>query len=131
MEYSIEKLKLIKYFTIENKSGFKSIESKLRKFNPDLYNEIIEWNKCKNISFKEKIYRYIHKINKTPKCYCGLNVKFTESIFKGYRSYCSRECSGASELRNFKTKQTNIERYGVDSPFKSNEFKEKIKTTNL
>jgi hypothetical protein len=75
---------LLKYFTIDNKNGARSIESMLKKSNIELYNNIIQWNDNMEIPFKEKIYRFINKITEVPKCrICDNKVKFTNSIIKG------------------------------------------------
>ena len=126
---------LIKYFTIDNKNGLKTIETYLIIKETILYNNIIEWNSNnKDISFKEKIYRYIYKIKEMPKCEnlnCSHEVKFTNSLIKGYRNYCSRTCSGSSKERIENTKKTCNIKYGVDCVLKVPEILEKIKETNI
>ena len=76
----------------------------------------------------EKLYLIYHDIE-TPLCGCGQKRKF-RTFIKGYWSSCGLMCDSTLEIRREKTKKTNIERYGVENPFQSNEIKEKIKNTN-
>jgi len=128
----MEENELLNYFTKENKSGYRTIESNLKKYNNILHQDIINWNINQEISFKEKIYRYIYKINELPKCkICGKLVKFTDSLIYGYREYCCRECSGSSIERQNNAKESYNKKYGYDNPFKVPEILEQIKQTNI
>ena len=62
--------------------------------------------------------------------YCGIERKISKKSYNLQTNYnkekftCSKKCS------LIKAKQTNIDKYGVDNPFKSEEIKNKIKQTN-
>jgi len=61
---------------------------------------------------------------------CGKEVKiqyrrYNQSINRGGYYTCSSKCS------KDKREKTFIEKYGVNTPFKSDEFKEKVKDTNI
>ena len=144
------------YFLTNNKSGFKSKESYLQKNNPELHQQIIDFNKINNIetkTFAEAIWYFINNQTKNKKCSCGNSVKF-RNLTIGFQEYCSRKCANTNEVSNSKRKETNIkkygneyaiaskkvkvkihdsfkEKYGTDNPFKNKDIQEKIKTTNL
>lgn len=99
------------------------------------YNEFYEYliNKYKDIdiSFQEKLYWYYNGLDKRPVCnVCGGAVKFI-TVIRGYQKCCSMKCSNSDPDKLLRVKKTNIERYGVDIPIKSQAIKEKTKKTNL
>ena len=63
-----------------------------------------------------------------PKCYCGNPLGWKDTK---YREYCSLKCSKRSQKVREKTRNTCIERYGVENPGQSPEIKERIKNTWL
>lgn len=54
-----------------------------------------------------------------PKCYCGNELEFTtkssDTLYGGWRKYCSRRCMSKSPDVIEKRKKTNVEKYGVES----------------
>ena len=80
--------------------------------------------------------------NEIPRCpICGNILEF-KNYGEGYKKGCSKECldklrgkgnlgKKLSKETKQKMKQTCIDKYGVDNPFKSKEVQEKIKQTNL
>lgn len=73
-----------------------------------------------------------YKLTNGPKncSYCGKEFYPSHKTAK----VCSFECSGKSgqtEEAKEKRADTNLKRYGVDNPFKSESIKEKIKDSNL
>jgi hypothetical protein len=120
---------------------------KLQKEYNDFYLYILNLNKDK--PFNENIYLWINNLDKPPVCCCGNDVKFL-NLTLGYSKHCSYNCSNSSDniinkkketlIKNYgilkqkikeQTKKTNLERYGVENPAKSEIVKEKIKKTNL
>lgn len=98
------------------------------------------WLTTENIT--QRIYHLINNINEIPKCkVCGKDTHFKQ--FKsGYFNYCSNYCVTQSEERNQKIsknndwkalfekqKQNNLEKYGVEHYYQTEEFKEKAKKT--
>src|SRR6056297_1904311 len=80
----------------------------------------------------ERIYCIYHNIQKVLFCENCQQVKVKYHDFSyGYSKYCSTKCSVNSSKVKEKTKQTNLERYGVEHVMQSEEIKEKIKQTNL
>lgn len=78
-------------------------------------------------SFQEKIYCYLHNIDKRPVCpTCGGELKFS-SVRKGYIQYCSKKCSAQSLVTKEKIKNTNLKRYGVTNNLHIPEVEQKIK----
>lgn len=76
-------------------------------------------------SRKESIYRLLNNIEVRPICpMCGNKVSFRSN---GYSKYCSRKCSGSSEESINKGKRTCLKRYGVDSYWKRDDNKEKMR----
>lgn len=79
---------------------------------------------------KEYYDKHLKKENEGICKICGNNTKFTERIsgeYSGYKDCCSKECS--DKYRFQKRTQTNLEKYGVENPFQSEEVKKKIKQT--
>lgn len=81
-----------------------------------------------SLSLSESAYRIINKLYIRPVCkICGNSVSywgFTKDKSKaGFSKYCCDKCAKIGE------KQTNIERYGYDHPWKNKEIREKIKNT--
>lgn len=77
-----------------------------------------------DISWKEKFYLYINKMDSVPLCYCGNKLKFIKGK---YRKYCSKKCMANDPIIINKKKQTCLEKWGVDVPTKSDYIKDKIK----
>jgi hypothetical protein len=130
---------LIDYFTLNNKSGYKTSKKWLKKNNIILYNEIIQYSEHNNIeseNFKELIFLYIHNISSIPKCkYCGKQLKFGRTINESYPVYCSIKCTNKSPEhkekmiinRNYdkikeKTEKTMLIKYGVKNIFEKKEY---------
>lgn len=83
----------------------------------------------------KEIYYLIYHHQKHPSvcAVCGKPVPFVK-FNKGYRLYCSKECEHSkkgSEIKEEKKKQTNIEKYGAEYPWQTDEIKEKRKQTML
>lgn len=89
----------------------------------------------------ERLYNIYNGLYTRTYCYCGKEPKFIN--FKdGYRKYCSLKCSTQCPERNLKisqnrnmeeimakTKQSNLEKYGVEHIFQTPEFALKSKET--
>lgn len=100
-----------------------------------MYNSIIEFKNNYNFegyTFGEVFYHYINKLEpiKCAKDDCS-NKPTYESIFRGYRKYCSSICRANDKDMIDKVKATNLKKYGVENPFQSEEIKIKIKETNI
>ena len=81
----------------------------------------------------EKIYCILNDITKPKLCLnekCNNHVKFKTPKY-GYRDFCSTSCSSTAETTIKKSKETNKQKYGVDSYTKTKEFKEKVIKTNI
>lgn len=122
-------------FRSEDKSGRMSKESFVLKNYPEEYEEIIRFSEksnMKEVSFKEKVYIFLNKLEYIPKCKnskCENTVKFVNSTV-GYRDYCSKKCI-SSDIKVIETKKLkSLEKFGTTSPAKSDIVKEKIKKTN-
>ncbi len=123
------------FFTINNKSGYKTNEKWLMKNELELYNSIIEYSKTLNqdLTFKEKLYFYFHKLKERPKCFkCGNEVKFRNRFDKPYGDFCSLSCANSSKEELIKRqKKTFNDKYGVDFYPEHKEFVKKQKNTKL
>ena len=123
------------FFTTNNKSGYKTNEKWLSNNEPELYSKIIEYSKNiqNEISFKEKIYFYFHKLKERPKCVsCSNEIKFRNRFDKPYGDFCSLNCANNSkeELVN-RQKKTFNKKYGVDFYPHHIDFVKKQKQTKL
>ena len=149
------KEEVFKYFTENNKSGWKMKEKNLKNDDMVLYENLINYNKLikGDVTFTELIYMYVYEILEKPKCECGNNVLFLD-LKRGFQKFCSRSCSNKSiktkevlknSLKNKygvtnvnkletvkeKRKSTNLKKYGVENVFENKDIQEKIKETNL
>ena len=108
------------FLSIYNKEENKEFNSYIiNTFKDDYVN--IEYN------LKEILYRIKHDIKEIPKCpICGKRVRFAGPV---YRITCSEKCQ--RKLVKEKSKQTILERYGVDNAAKSDIVKDKIRKTCL
>lgn len=61
-------------------------------------------------------------------CICGKENKFL-GIFSGYSKHCSRKCSMNDDVTTQKRIKTNIQKYGTENVYQSEEIKNKIKKT--
>lgn len=60
---------------------------------------------------------------------CGKPIEESKITSKGIRKYCCRQCAGSDPLRREQYKQTCLEKYGVDHPFKVKEIQQKKLST--
>lgn len=123
------------FFTTDNKSGYKTKESWLKKNQKELYDKIINHNKTslKDISFKEKIWFYFNGISEQPKCIsCENKVKFRNRLDKPYGDFCSLQCANNNKKLLLKRqKQANQIKFGVDFYPNHSDFVNKQKKTKL
>ena len=63
--------------------------------------------------------------------YCGKPTVFKGLTKGGYRRHCSVRCSTLDPKVQEKLKATNLEKYGVENPYQSEEIKERIKQDRL
>jgi len=121
------------FFTIDNKSGYKTRENWLKTNYPELYFEIINYSKNFSIelSFKEKIYFYYKKMTNRPKCLtCGCEIKFRERFDNPYGEFCSLICFNSNKKEMIeRIKKTNQTKYGVDFYPQDSQFIKKQKET--
>jgi hypothetical protein len=87
------------FFTTDNKSGYKTRESWIKKNNPTTYNEIkcfVKNNKLNLKTFKEEIYHYLFNVTEIPKCLnCNKDLKFGRTLSENYGTYCSLSCTNS------------------------------------
>lgn len=108
-----------------------ALETKFAKNFPEEYSTILQENFPETFIFKQKLYHWLHNdlnLNLGVCPVCGSKTKFI-SILQGYKTYCSNKCSANSKVVREKTKQTNLEKYGVDNISKLNSIKDKKKET--
>lgn len=119
---------LFTYFTTDNKSGKKCNEKWLKTHNYDLYFEIFNW--CEKIidindlTFKQKVYHYISKVENVPKCLeCQKTTKYRD-IHTGYSKFCSAKCSYNSNH----TYENWVKSYKENNPTSENILKKRKET---
>ena len=105
-------------------------ETYLKKHFPEFLQFLID--SYPNVSsIKEKIYLYRNGLNEPGKCMiCGRPTKY-DGPSKGYRKYCSLKCSNNDIDKKNKTRQTYLEKYGVENPSQSKKIQDKKKETYL
>lgn len=78
-----------------------------------------------NASISERLWHIQNNSYDIPKCpICGTSTKWRWEI-KGYTAHCSSKCAHNDDTVLNKTKQTNLEKYGVDNPLKSEYIRQK------
>lgn len=83
-----------------------------------------------NISSKEYYDKYLKQENEGKCLECGKETLF-KGIRDGYRDFCCCRCSTLNKKTQEKRKNTNLEKYGVESTTQLQSTKDKIKATNL
>lgn len=104
-------------------------EKSISNIDNKLYNAIIK-SFDDDITFKEKFYMFEHSILERVTCECGEYVKFID-MKRGFREFCSKRCMYDSKKIKLSRKNTNLERYGVDNPSKSDDIRKKVEDTNM
>lgn len=119
----------IKYFTTDNKSGYKTRELHVKEKFPELYEKINEYPlNGDDFKFNQKLYNYLYNIIEIPKCLtCGKKIKWRGIFTEGYKEYCNLQCSGNGIKRINNIKKTVVEKYGVDSISKLENIKPNFK----
>jgi len=133
---NVSKLELINYFLCDNKSGYKTKEKHVLNNFVGLIDLINDYNNKffieNTFPFTQKLYNYLYNIIEIPKCInCGAEIKWRGIFTEGYLTYCSKQCKSSSKIRIERAKKTCLERYGVNSPLKLDEFKNKRSDTIL
>lgn len=101
------------------KDLFSSITKEEEKYLLNRYND--------SFSLDETVKRIYLNIEEHPKCpVCGNYVNYIGSFKHMYHHYCSKKCSTNSKETKSKIKATCIERYGVESYSKSNQYKNNL-----
>ena len=97
------------------------------KYNRELLEQVCERDKCV-IDF-DKIEKYNRDVRIEFACSCGnVYIKNYYQIYNCSRAYC-KTCTQINQQK--KSKQTFIQKYGVDNPLKNEVVKNKTKTTML
>lgn len=115
---NFDKEELMRYFTSDNSSGWKSREKHVMKKYKGLLDEINDFVLASEydieIPFTQKLYNYLFDIIKIQRCVtCGEPIKWKNRFSEGYRSSCSVSCKHKSKLRLKKMYETNEKKYGV------------------
>lgn len=104
-------------------------EGGIRKHYPKFYKYIID--NFPDVSFKEKIWMYLHNTHEKPICLvCGNPVRFDLNKLD-YAKYCSSACCNSDPNKMEKTYQNNLQKYGVKNISQLQEVRDKVKQTNL
>ena len=123
------------FFTIDNKSGYKTQEKWFSKNHPLIYSEIINYSKKLTIelNFKEKIWFYYNNLTDRPKCItCDREIKFRNRFDKPYGEFCSLKCINENKNEMIsRQKKTFNRKYNVDFYPQHKEFIIKQKKTKL
>jgi hypothetical protein len=112
------------------KSKFQSLGVLFKKNDIELF-ELIKNSFTDTDNFSEKLFRVLNDIEKHPMCeYCKKNkVGKFKDFSKGYDKSCSRKCAANNKDRLKKTRETNIEKYGCESPLQNSEVRAKSVAT--
>lgn len=121
-------------FLLPDPSGILSKEKIFSKDHPLEYKYILEYSikyNLENLSFREKCYYALNKLNNIIKCKNDTCIKKPnfKSIKLGYHEYCSLSCTTTCDKMIERKKETNIIKYGYEIPQHSDIIKNKIKLT--
>jgi hypothetical protein len=100
-----------------------------RNFPDDLKNILEHSEKMgtQEVTFSEKIYYYLNKIESPIRCAnCKINKTKYSGLVIGYGQYCSSKCSNSAPEVQGKKIDSYMKKYGVDNPSKSEEVIKKI-----
>ena len=95
-----------------------------------LHRFTVHCHKIHGLKSKEYYDLYLAKPGDGKCEICGKETGFL-SMANGYRTTCSLKCSRKTTSCREKLKNTNIERYGAENPFQSDQIKSKIRATNI
>ena len=122
-----------------NTEGLKTYyENRIRELHPAFHTYIMEHTFGERVN--QRIYNILHDIEHNPTCpVCGSKCKFVH-FYYGYEEACTPRCRGILSAQRHgssfnnpavreKIKQTCLEKYGVDHPFKSEIVRAKSKAT--
>ena len=115
---------------LNSKNGVVLQEKNFKKNFPETYEDLNSFVKDADLPFIQKLYNYFHGFEHVPQTPCGKNKKF-RNFRHGYNDFCSVNCKCMTEHGNRKREETSLERYGVTSPTKSKDVKDKISKTKL
>jgi hypothetical protein len=127
------------FFTVDNKSGYKTQEKWFSKNYFIEYEKILNYSNKLNIemNFKEKIWFYYNNLIERPKCItCGGEIKFRNRFDKPYGEFCSLSCINLNKEEMIKRqkvtfqKKYNINFYPQHKDFLSKQRKTKLERYN-
>lgn len=126
-----ERIKIINDIT--NNSPNRLRDKYFSKYNFDLYNEIISYTSNIDLSFKQRVWHWVNSKKDYIYCKeCNLNrVSFKMNWVSGYKDFCSNKCSSNNKQLRDKTKNTLLEKYGVDHYSKTEDYVKKVKKTSI
>jgi len=83
-------------------------------------------------TFSERAYHIINGLASIPLCPVCISgrLKFNHTRWE-YNKTCSAKCGAKHPDREIKTKNTNMERYGVENVYQDEDIKNRIRKTNL
>jgi hypothetical protein len=114
------------YLNEKPQHGLTTIFKNNKELNQLLINETSFLSN--NAHVKQRVWHIKNNVYSLVKCYCGNDISFGR---KNYPTYCSSKCRNNDPIKKEKTIRTNIEKYGVDNPMKSESVKKKVTNTKL
>lgn len=125
----------LEVFNLPDSSGRMSKEPFLINNYKEEYDYIVDYcdyNNLLDISFKEKVYLTLNKLESVPVCKninCKNRVNFKNSTI-GYLDYCSKRCvSSDPDIIKIK-EEKSLKKFGTRSPSQSKVVKDKSIKTN-
>lgn len=81
-------------------------------------------------SMKEISFMIKNEITEIPKCGCNNNLDFN-LVKSKYNKFCNTNCDFFKKSKSQKTKETNLQKYGVENVSQFETFKQKKNNSNL
>lgn len=126
-------LNLLRGINLITSTGrFNPNKEKIFKKHPTMLDKIIK-HTCflvgDEILINERLYCILNNITIQPECSaCGTILRYKNDK-KEYPIYCSVKCAKNNDSIKKRTRETNIQRYGVAHPMQNNTIKNKVSNT--
>lgn len=107
-----------------------SIKALRRQLGRDLYRSFSDWRNEMGYRPVQALLHILHK-NLKPVCQnpkCKQPTRYSNN-FNSYQTFCSRECSNASESTKARYRETCLAKYGVDNASKASSIKMRKEAT--
>lgn len=88
---------LLTWLNVDNTNGCKYRESAIKKYSYSIYKNLIHFTDNLELNtFQQKLFHYVHNLDKIPVCDNGFSFKFI-SFKVGYSKMCIHKCNACNK----------------------------------